>query len=82
MTSELLPGKDPPSYQSRTCLDWATCLLCIMLLRYTPQVDAWGQLQASHLLEGPICLRRNFNHRFLTLESEWDNRCGTDARGR
>ena len=44
-----------------------------MLLRYTPQVDAWGQLQASHLLEGPIGMRRNFNHHFLTLESAWDN---------
>ena len=27
----------------------------------------------SHRLEGPICLRRHWNHRFLTLESEWDN---------
>ena len=38
-----------------------------------PQVDAWDPLQASHLLEGPVGLRRNFNHRFLTLESAWDN---------
>ncbi|BDA45893.1 hypothetical protein COCOBI_07-6800 [Coccomyxa sp. Obi] len=37
-------------------------------------VDAWGPLQSSHLLEGPIGLRRNFNPRFLTLESEWDNK--------
>ena len=45
-----------------------------MLLWYTPQVDAWRPLQASHLLEGPISLRRNWNHRFLTLESEWGNK--------
>ena len=45
-----------------------------MLPRYTPQVDAWGQLQASHPMEGPLYLRRNFNHNFLTLGSEWDNR--------
>ena len=38
------------------------------------QVGAWGVLQASHLLEGPISLRRNWNPRFLTLESEWDNK--------
>ncbi|BDA45891.1 hypothetical protein COCOBI_07-6780 [Coccomyxa sp. Obi] len=37
-------------------------------------VDVWGRLQASHLLEGPIGLRRNWNHRFVTLESEWDNK--------
>ena len=30
-------------------------------------------LQASHLLEGPLSLRRNFCPGFLTLESEWDN---------
>ena len=35
------------------------------------QVDAWRPLQASHLLMGPICLHRNWNHRFLTLESEY-----------
>jgi hypothetical protein len=45
-----------------------------MLLCYTPQADAWGPLQASHLLEGPISLRRNWNHCFLTLESEWGNK--------
>ncbi|CAL8466262.1 g5798 [Coccomyxa elongata] len=37
-------------------------------------VDAWGALRASHLLEGPISLRRNFNPRFLTLQSEWGNK--------
>ena len=49
-------------------------LCAIMLLCYTPQVDAWRPMQASHLLEGPISLRRNWNHRFLTLESDWDNK--------
>ncbi|CAL8463303.1 g2837 [Coccomyxa elongata] len=37
-------------------------------------VDTWSGLQASHRLEGPISLRRNWNPRFLTLESEWDNK--------
>ena len=45
-----------------------------MLLCYTPQGDARRPLQASHLLEGPIGLRRNWNHRFLTLESDWGNK--------
>ena len=44
-----------------------------MLLCYTPQVDALRPMQASHLLEGPIGLRRNWNPRFLTLESGWGN---------
>ena len=44
------------------------------LFQYTLQVDAWAPLQASHLLEGPISLRRNWNHRFLTLESEYHNK--------
>ena len=44
------------------------------LLCCTPQVGVWRSLQASHLLEGPISLRRNWNHRFLTLETEWDNK--------
>ena len=25
-------------------------------------------------MEGPVCLRRNWNPRFLTLESEWANK--------
>ena len=29
---------------------------------------------AAHLLEGPIGLCRNFNHRFLTRKSEWGNK--------
>ena len=37
-------------------------------------MDAWGGLQASHLLEGPISLRRNWNPWFLTLESDWGNK--------
>ena len=44
------------------------------LLSCTLQVNAWAPLQASHLLEGPISLRRNFNPRFLTLESEYQNK--------
>ena len=44
------------------------------LLYYTPQVDAWHSLQASHLLEWPISLRCNWNHRFLTLEFERANK--------
>ena len=44
------------------------------------QVDAWRPLQASHRLQGPISLRRNWNHRFLTLErkysSDWRRTCG------
>ena len=43
-------------------------------LKYTLQVEGWAPLQASHLLEGPISLRRNWNHRFLTLEHEYDNK--------
>ena len=39
-----------------------------------PQVATWGPLQASHLMEGPLGLRRNFNYYFLTLESEWGNK--------
>ena len=37
-------------------------------------MEDWGPLQASHLMEGPIGLRRNWNHRFLTLESEFWNK--------
>ena len=37
-------------------------------------MEDWGPLQASHLMEGPIGLRRNWNHRFLTLESEYWNK--------
>ena len=33
------------------------------------QVNSWRTLQASHRLEGPIYLRRNFSPVFLTLES-------------
>ena len=36
-------------------------------------MEAWGPFQASQLLKGPISLRRNWNHRFLTLEGEWAN---------
>ena len=43
-------------------------------------MDAWRPLQASHRLQGPISLRRNWNHRFLTLEpkchSDWRRTCG------
>ena len=49
-------------------------LLLIHDYTWRPQVDAWRPLQASHLLEGPIGLRRNWNHRFQTLESEWGNK--------
>ena len=35
------------------------------------QVAAWRPLQASQLLRGPISLRRNWNHRFLTLQPEY-----------
>ena len=37
------------------------------------QVNSWSTLQASHRLEGPPYLRRNFNHRFMTLEHGWAN---------
>ena len=30
-------------------------------------------MQASHRLEGPFYLRRNFNHRFMVLEHGWAN---------
>ena len=38
------------------------------------QVAAWSTLQASHLLEGVLTLRRVFNPRWLTLESGFQNR--------
>ena len=37
------------------------------------QVAAWRPLQASQLMRGPICLRRNWNHHFLTLQPEYDS---------
>ena len=33
------------------------------------QVESWRALQASHLLEGPPYLQRNFNPPFMTLEN-------------
>ena len=36
-------------------------------------MESWQALQASHRLEGPPYLRRNFNHRFMTLEHVWAN---------
>ena len=73
----VVPKEGPPPYQHRLAL-------IKQLVSYAsraplhpgagPQVDAWRPLQASHPLEGPISLRRNWNHRFLTLESEWGNK--------
>ena len=34
----------------------------------------WPRCGLPHLHEGPISLRRNWNHRFLTLEGEYHNK--------
>ena len=45
-------------------------------------MKSWQALQASHRLEGPPYLRRNFNHRFMTLEHGWANAARHACTGR
>ena len=46
------------------------------------QVKSWWALQASHLLEGPPYLQRNFNPLFLTLENWLANQARHSCSGR
>ena len=46
------------------------------------QVRSWRALQASHRLEGPPYLRRNFNPHYMTLEHGWANQARHACAGK
>ena len=46
------------------------------------QVKSWRALQASHLLEGPPYLRRNYNPHFMTLENWMANQARRACSGK
>ena len=45
------------------------------------QVKSWGAFQASHRLEGPWFLRRNYSPHFMTLETRQTNEARKACHG-